>query len=201
VPLVLHLPDFKLSAHVERADAAENRAAILAAARALLQEFSLSDITMTELAARAGVGQGTLYRRFENRAALAKALLVDELASLHRELVRRNKRESDARRLLIWFVRTLARLAVSKSEIVTALTVKEGAPPNWWVQTDLGEWLLGTLTALHESARGAGDGREYALNVAAVLVSLGPAKSPLEARHAADRLSRLALALLRSERG
>lgn len=51
-----------------RADAAENRARILAAARAEIAAGA--DVKLNAIAQRAGVGQGTLYRHFPTRADL-----------------------------------------------------------------------------------------------------------------------------------
>jgi AcrR family transcriptional regulator len=62
----------------ERADAARNRACILAAARQLFAERGASCVSMDEIAAQAGVGKGTLFRRFGSRAALALALLSEQ---------------------------------------------------------------------------------------------------------------------------
>jgi len=58
----------------ERADAAANRRRILAAAETLFAGQG-PDITMADLAAAAGVGRGTLYRRYESVQAVAVALL------------------------------------------------------------------------------------------------------------------------------
>ncbi|MFS8480057.1 MAG: helix-turn-helix domain-containing protein [Micromonosporaceae bacterium] len=58
----------------ERADAAANRRRILAAAERLFAEQG-PDITMTDLARAAGVGRGTLYRRYPDVTAVAVALL------------------------------------------------------------------------------------------------------------------------------
>jgi len=58
----------------ERADAAANRRRILAAAERLFAERG-PDITMTDLARAAGVGRGTLYRRYPDVTAVAVALL------------------------------------------------------------------------------------------------------------------------------
>ncbi len=62
---------------VERADAARNREAILCAARRLLRDQGAASITMDRLACEAGVGKGTLFRRFGDRASLFHALLDD----------------------------------------------------------------------------------------------------------------------------
>src|SRR5260370_3741603 len=53
-----------------RADAERNRAAILAAARDVFAEQGL-EAPLEEIAARAGVGIATLYRRFPDRAAIS----------------------------------------------------------------------------------------------------------------------------------
>jgi AcrR family transcriptional regulator len=59
----------------ERADAAKNRERILRTARTLLATKNIADLAMDELAVAAGVGKGTLYRRFKDRASLCRALL------------------------------------------------------------------------------------------------------------------------------
>jgi AcrR family transcriptional regulator len=61
----------------ERKDAARNRKKILDAARKLLRTRGLDGVCMDELAAAAGVGKGTLYRRFTDKFALFRALLDD----------------------------------------------------------------------------------------------------------------------------
>jgi AcrR family transcriptional regulator len=59
----------------ERADAARNRRRILEAARRLSDRKGATAITLEEVAAEAGVGRATLFRRFPDRAALLLALL------------------------------------------------------------------------------------------------------------------------------
>lgn len=61
----------------ERSDAAANRARILVAARRLLAEQGAAGVSMDAVAAAAGVGKGTLFRRFGDRAGLTQALLDD----------------------------------------------------------------------------------------------------------------------------
>lgn len=60
---------------VERADAARNRALLLDAAQQLVRENGVAGLTMDALAKRAGVGKGTVFRRFGNRTGLMLALL------------------------------------------------------------------------------------------------------------------------------
>lgn len=59
----------------ERADAARNRLRVLEAAERLFGERGVAGVTMDDVAAAAGVGKGTLYRRFTDKGGLAVALL------------------------------------------------------------------------------------------------------------------------------
>ncbi|MCV7077178.1 TetR/AcrR family transcriptional regulator [Mycobacterium szulgai] len=66
----------------ERGDAARNRALLLDAARSLVAKRGADAVTMDDIATAAGVGKGTLFRRFGSRAGLMMVLLdEDELAS------------------------------------------------------------------------------------------------------------------------
>ena len=62
----------------ERADAARNRRHLLATAREILAEQGAGQLTMDGLAERAGLGKGTVFRRFGTRAGIFQALLDDE---------------------------------------------------------------------------------------------------------------------------
>jgi AcrR family transcriptional regulator len=59
----------------ERADAARNREALLAAADELIAQCGVAGVTMDAVAARAGVGKGTVFRRFDSREGLMASLL------------------------------------------------------------------------------------------------------------------------------
>jgi AcrR family transcriptional regulator len=71
----------------ERADAARNRAAVLAAASALFAEHGVAAVSMDQVAAAAGVGKGTLFRRFGDKAGLAVALLDAREAALQEAIL------------------------------------------------------------------------------------------------------------------
>ena len=62
----------------ERADAAHNRRLLLATAREMLAEQGAGKLTMDGLADRAGLGKGTVFRRFGTRAGIFQALLDDD---------------------------------------------------------------------------------------------------------------------------
>jgi AcrR family transcriptional regulator len=72
----------------ERMDAARNRERILCAARRLFAERGASCVSMDEIAEQAGVGKGTLFRRFGSRAALAAAVLSENEAELQEGFIR-----------------------------------------------------------------------------------------------------------------
>ena len=63
-----------------RSDARENRARILEVAREAF--VGGSDVSMNQIAQRAGVGPGTLYRNFPTREALVLAIYQDEVERL-----------------------------------------------------------------------------------------------------------------------
>jgi AcrR family transcriptional regulator len=71
----------------ERADAARNRRRILAAAEKLFAERGVSCTSMDAIATEAGVGKGTLFRRFGDRASLALAVLDESTRALQDELI------------------------------------------------------------------------------------------------------------------
>lgn len=63
------------SAPAERSDAARNRERLLEAAQHLIREHGPEHLTMEGLAVAAGVGKGTVFRRFGSRAGLMAAIL------------------------------------------------------------------------------------------------------------------------------
>ncbi len=67
----------------ERADAARNRVRLLEAAARLVAERGAEHVTMHEVAEAAGVGKGTLFRRFGDRDGLLLALLGEAEADFH----------------------------------------------------------------------------------------------------------------------
>jgi len=75
-------------AGTERCDAARNRARVLAAAERLFAERCISEVSMDDIAAEAGVGKGTLYRGFGDRAGLALAVLGERDRAFQEALLR-----------------------------------------------------------------------------------------------------------------
>ena len=71
----------------ERADAARNRLRILEAATGLVDEHGIEHVSMEAVACRAGVGTGTLYRRFGDRTGLVLALLDEHTREFQNALI------------------------------------------------------------------------------------------------------------------
>jgi AcrR family transcriptional regulator len=71
-----------------RADAARNRVRILKAAERLFAEHPGELVTMEEIAAAAGVGKATLYRRYPGVGSVAQALLDEHERLLQEDLLR-----------------------------------------------------------------------------------------------------------------
>ena len=72
----------------ERADAARNRLKILETAERLIAEYGMDRVSMDMLAEEAGVGKGTIFRRFGDRAGLAHALLDEHEAAFQENFIR-----------------------------------------------------------------------------------------------------------------
>ncbi|MHB1088780.1 MAG: TetR/AcrR family transcriptional regulator [Acidimicrobiales bacterium] len=85
-----------------RADAARNREKILAAAAVLFAERGL-DASLDDVAHEAGVGVGTLYRRFRDKEALVEALFENAVEEIVNLAIRASATENSWDGL-VWFL-------------------------------------------------------------------------------------------------
>ena len=116
-----------LLARPMRADARRNYERVLAAAREAFAEGGEST-ALEEIARRAGVGIGTLYRHFPNRQALLEALYLNEV-----EQVCQSAAQLDGadpwEALTSWFERVMAYLATKRALVDELLNYLDpGAP-------------------------------------------------------------------------
>jgi AcrR family transcriptional regulator len=102
----------------KRADAERNREKILAAAR---EAFAAGDgeVSMAEVARRAGVGMATLYRNFPGRRELLAALYSEVIGGII-EVAGREEGETAGERFLAWAREFLA-FSTSKRQLVGEL--------------------------------------------------------------------------------
>jgi AcrR family transcriptional regulator len=88
-----------------RADARRNRDQIIAASRTIFAERG-TEVPMEEIARAAGVGVGTLYRRFPDRDSLIRAIAVDTFQRVVDDAQAAIRQEPDAWRALTRFLHT-----------------------------------------------------------------------------------------------
>lgn len=72
----------------QRADAVRNRAVILSTAARLFREQGVENVSMDAIACAAGVGKGTLFRRFGDRWTLVRALLEEGETEFQESFIR-----------------------------------------------------------------------------------------------------------------
>lgn len=107
-----------------RSDAERNRERILRAARAAFADAD-ADVSMVELARRAGVGSATLYRNFASRRELLEALYVDEIDAVCR-LVGTVEGDTAGARLTCW-LRHFYAYFISKRVVAAELLTQTDA--------------------------------------------------------------------------
>jgi AcrR family transcriptional regulator len=107
-----------------RADAARNYDLLVTAAREAFAEHG-TDTSLEEIARRAGVGIGTLYRRFPNRTALLEAVYVDEIQSVCDRAYGFAEKLEPFEALAAW-LRSFVGYGVSKKSLAGELTAALG---------------------------------------------------------------------------
>lgn len=167
-----------------RADARANRDHIIAAARAVFGERGL-DVPMKDIADRAGVGVGTLYRRFPDREALVSAMANEHLSGLLQALEAASREEDSAWLALRRFLGECisSRLGALAAVLEPSLHSRIQADPQLArVRADLGA----AIARLTRQAQADGDMRRDAepQDVALLMtiqVYVRPEQSPAEA--------------------
>lgn len=124
-----------------RADAVKNRALLLETAQRLFSEQGVEVVSMSAIAEAAGVGKGTLYRHFDNKAELVHVLLDQDMHDLQTRTLRRLNQNADPLESLRWFLEQVVRFVDHNRELLCVAS-QEGIESTlsfpahlWWRQT------------------------------------------------------------------
>ncbi|MEV7864761.1 helix-turn-helix domain-containing protein [Streptomyces sp. NPDC088124] len=154
-----------------RADARRNRDQILAAAKRVFGAQG-PDVPMEEIARQAGVGTGTLYRRFPDRTSLMLAVAHDSFAKVLAEAEAAVAEERSAWDALVRLVRTSRELQVSVHLTILSASASHAALADPDVTRFQGE-LLGLLDEVVHAAQREGTlRRDVGTGDVAALLSL-----------------------------
>jgi AcrR family transcriptional regulator len=114
---------------------------------------------MHEVGSAAGVGQGTLYRRFEHKGALCSALLTEQIEDFYVETWKRmgtGKRPALAR--LAWFLDRLAGFNERNADLLGAVRDAAGGERRVEMyRNPFYGWLRATVFALLRQAERGGE--------------------------------------------
>src|SRR5215469_897324 len=108
-----------------RADAQRNYARLLSAAMAAFTEHGADDTSLEEIARRAGVGIGTLYRHFPTRQALLEAVYRDQVEALRARADELTGSDAPGEALAAW-LRALMTFSSTKQSLTSALLATIG---------------------------------------------------------------------------
>lgn len=131
-----------------RADARRNRELILAAARDVFARDGVA-APIDSVAARAGVGVGTLYRHFPTKHALFQAIMVDRIDALAAE-ARALEQAEDAGAAFFAFLAAIAEHGARDMALACAF-----ADAGFDVHTDLKQPLVEAVSGLLARAQAA----------------------------------------------
>jgi AcrR family transcriptional regulator len=176
----------------KRADARRNYEKVLAAAREAFAEGGEST-SLEEIARRAGVGIGTLYRHFPNRQALVEALYIDEVEDVCRSAAELEGAEP-WEALEGWFERLIAYIGTKRALAHELLNYLEPSAALFQVCRaslfDAGEPLL-------KRAQEAGAVRPDVTIAEVIQMVIGIAKIPSSDPEQTEHIMRIALDGLR----
>jgi AcrR family transcriptional regulator len=136
-----------------RADAQRNRERLLETAKATFADVG-PDVSLDEIARRAGVGIGTLYRHFPNRDAIVEAVYRREVQQLADAATRLQETLSPGEALHQW-MRLFVDYIATKKVIGSALGAIVGGVSELYASSGL--LIIGSMNALVGRASASGD--------------------------------------------
>ena len=136
-----------------RADAVRNRAKVLDAASEAFAAEGLG-VPLDEIARRAGVGAGTVYRHFPSKEALFEAVIIERVRGLVADVEERLAAETDAGEAFFGFFAAMINTGRAKADLAEALAAAgAGLAPE---TTQAAGRLMSGFRALLERAQRAG---------------------------------------------
>lgn len=155
---IIQLNNIDPSDRIERRDAAANRALIVETAESLFAEHGVANVNMADIAQAAGVGKGTLYRRFANKAELALALMDTQMREFQEAMLGRMRQQNEQGMskleqldqfldALVYFVdRHSPLLCVVQSEgLLDGVGEQERQRPHFWQHMTIRGLLQGAI--------------------------------------------------------
>jgi AcrR family transcriptional regulator len=144
------------AARKPRADSARNRQLLVDAAKAGFSGVGL-DVSLEEIARRAGVGIGTLYRHFPTREAIVEAVYrreVEQLAEAVPQLLQTSKAGEALHKWMHLFVDYIA------TKRIIAPSLAAAAAPASTLHTTSVELITSAISTLVRRAIASGDVRK-----------------------------------------
>ena len=136
-----------------RADAQRNYQRLLSAAMTAFTEHGADDASLEEIARRAGVGIGTLYRHFPTRQALLEAVYRDQVEALRSRADELLESDAPDEALAAW-LRALVAFSSTKHSLTSALLATLGQDSDLLSTCSMRIW--GAAETLLERAQQAG---------------------------------------------
>lgn len=127
-----------------RADAIKNRMLLLETARQLFGAQGVDAVPMSAIAEAAGVGKGTLYRHFPDKAALCHALLDQQMTELQNNTLAHLRGPGAPLEKLHWFLDVVLHFVDRNTEMLREAAAISPLPTLahpahlWWRQTIIG---------------------------------------------------------------
>jgi AcrR family transcriptional regulator len=143
-----------------RADARRNYDLLVTEATGAIAERGADDVSLEEIARRAGVGIGTLYRHFPTRQSLLEAVFRDQVEALARQAGELGGSASPGSALEDW-LRAMMAFGRTKRSLNTALLTTLGKDSQMYSLCS--QLMRDTTTTLLERAQEAGIARRDVL--------------------------------------
>jgi AcrR family transcriptional regulator len=164
----------------ERRDAAENRKLVLNVAQRLFLESGVEAVSMHQIAQAAGVGQGTLYRRYAHKGELCLDLMAENAHRFRQEIeeyLAQSRNDTSALERLTGVLSRAVQLVETKTSLLAAFgDACWGDRRMDKFRTPWYQWMHGTIAMLLADAVAKGELRDVdaTFTADALIAALSP---------------------------